>query len=144
MQYRNFDPQTNQPITALELLQKLEENAELEVDIIDIRDVITRKEENRTQEQMKKSTQNDRDITSRMLDRYSKIAKSINTKSVKRRQAGSPAGSTTRADGSGGGTKIPEYEDYLASKYPQVSVDTKNKLSVVLTQRIKELLGSKD
>ena len=143
MQYRNFDPQTNRPITALELLQKLEENAELEIDIIDITDVIAKKEESSTQEQTKKQAQKDRDITSRMLDRYSKIAKSINTKSVKRRQAGSSAGSTTRAGGSGGGKQIAEFEDYLVSKYPQASVDTKRKLSVVLTQRIRELLGSK-
>lgn len=142
MKYRNFDPETNRPITALELLQKLEGNAELEVDILDITDVITKKEESRTQEQAQTSAQKDRDITSRMLDRYSKIAKTINKKSIKRRQAGTAANSTRT--GSSGRTQIAEFEEYLSSKYPQAGVDTQKKLSLVLTQRIKELLGSKE
>lgn len=140
MKYRNFDPQNNQPITALELLQKLEENADLEADIINITEVITKKGQSTSSERTQDDgSRKDRDITARMLDKYSKIAKSINTKSIKRQHTNSSSLSTSTEE-----LKIAEYDEYLSSRYPQAGADAKQKLSLELTKHIRELLKSKE
>lgn len=144
MKYRNFDPHNNQPITALELLQKLEENADLEADIINITEVITKKGQSTSSERAQDDgSRKDRDITARMLDKYSKIAKSINTKSIKRQHTNSSSLSTSTST-STEELKIAEYDEYLSSRYPQAGADAKQKLSLELTKHIRELLKNKE
>ena len=144
MKYRNFDPRNNQPITALELLQKLEENADLVADIINITEVITNKEKSTSSERsLDDGSRKGRDITSQMLDKYSKIAKSINTKSIKRQHANSSSLSLSTST-STEELKIAEYDEYLSSRYPQAGADAKQKLSLEVTKHIRELLKSKE
>ena len=141
MKYRNFDPGNNQPITALDLLQKLEKNADLEADVINITEVITKKKQSTSSERtLDDGSRKDRDITARMLDKYSKIAKSINTKSIKRQHTNSSSLFSLSTDE----LKITEYDEYLSSRYPQAGADAKKKLSLELTKHIRELLKSKE
>lgn len=133
MKYRNFDPETNQPISALKLLEKLNKDSSFELDTINITESITKYNSDYNKDDNNKENEN-KDITNKILKRYKKIAKLSNMKSIQKKDLNkilqTPDSKT-----------ISEYEEYLNNKYPLANIKTKEKISNLITTRIKDLMN---
>lgn len=138
MKYRNFDPETNQPITALQLLEKLSQQSQFAFDTINIAESIVKSEEKRKIRELSNNGKNtgNQDLTNKLLDRYGEIAKLINKRSIKRRHGNKITKSNTHNI-----TTISEYENYLNNKYTLVKSQTDDKIIMSVKSRINELLN---
>lgn len=140
MKYRNFDPNTDTTITVVQLLQKLSgESFNPDIDSIDINKLITRSEEKgkveTTNQQRVSSKEN---LTSKVLQKYGKIASVINAKVLK--QKSGKVHSNTKASTN---LRIAEYDRYLNDQYPLAALRTEEKCSILLKQRVKEMIDEK-
>ncbi|KAG0674840.1 hypothetical protein C6P40_002003 [Pichia californica] len=139
MKYRNFDPETNQPISALELLQKLEKDLQFEVDTINLTELITTKKDNNINNEEKLNE--NKDITGKILKKYGEIAKFINSQSIKKKQRNIKKSSNNSNNSNNSNILgIPEFDEYLEMKYPLTTFKTTEKISLMLKERINELI----
>lgn len=138
MQYRNFDPETNQPITAFKLLEKLNQQSQFEFDTINITESIAKSEEKtKIRKEVSNGQSNgNQNLTNKLLDRYGEIAKLINKRSIKRRHGNKITKLNTHNI-----TTISEYENYLNTKYPLAKLQTNDKVAMLVKSRINELLN---
>lgn len=132
MKYRNFDPETNQPISALKLLEKLDKDSNFELDTINITESITKYNKSHNDNENRENI--NKDITNRILKKYEKIAKLSNMKSIQKKDM-------NKISQISGSKTIPEYEEYLNIKYPLANIKTNEKISNLLTSRIKDLMN---
>ena len=132
MKYRNFDPTSNQPINAVDLLEKISTLTSTENHTVDLVELLTKKTHERTKAL---PTPKDKDLTVNLLGKYSKIADLINRKSVKRRKTSGIDKQSVKVS-----TQIAEFDNYLESKYPMAKTRTKEKFTKLLNDRIRYLL----
>ncbi|TID15831.1 hypothetical protein CANINC_004361 [Pichia inconspicua] len=123
MKYRNFDPSTDQPISAVDLLKKYNEFDEVKIGNLDITKVIAQSNSNPT----------DEDLTSKLLKRFDKIANIINTNAIKKK---SSLGVKRKEN-------LTEFDKYLKNKYPLADIKTEEKLTILLKERIKEIVDDR-
>lgn len=140
MKFRNFDPTTNQPIAAVDLIQKLSQDLKVQNDSLDITRLLKHKPHDVIDDN-KNDRKEDNDLTNKFLTKYEKIASIINTKSIKKHSKISKSSSQGKTIST---TNITEFDDYLNNKYPLSKYRTNEKLSILLRQRINELLHTKD
>lgn len=126
MKYRNYDPKTKQPITAVSLLKSLSETKAVETDTVDINQLLSNID----------SSGKEKDLTAKTLKKYSKIANLINSKVIKRNSSKNVKNINRE--------HIKEFDDYLESKYPQAKAITNEKYSLIIKQRVKELIDEKN
>lgn len=118
MKYRNFDPTTDQPITAADLLKEFTEPT-VSVKTFDISKLISEH----------KTPTTDEDLTSKYLKRFDKIADIINKNAIKKDRTVNSTKSS-----------LNEFDKYLKNKYPLADLRVEEKLSILLKKRITEIM----
>lgn len=122
MKYRNFDPSTDQPISAAALLKKCDDFNEIKLKSFDITNAIAESKPN----------SNNEDLTSKFLKRFDKIANIINSNAIKK---GSK--STVKHK-----ENLTEFDKYLKNKYPLADIKTEEKFTILLKERIKDIVDN--
>jgi hypothetical protein len=134
MKYRNFDPETDQPISAAKILGELSQTKQFEKNVIDISQLL-----NKRSEKLTENKSNEKDLTSRTLKKYNRLARIINSKVTKRKESLKNSGTSIIHR-----EHIKEYDDYLENRYPLANFKTKEICSKIVKERIKQLINEKD
>lgn len=124
MKYRNFDPITDQPISADKLLHSISESNEIKLKTFNISQAISQS----------KTTPSDEDLTAKFLKRFNKIATIINKSATKK-------GANSRLKDR---DNLNEFDKYLKNKYPLADIKTEEKLTLLLKKRIEEIINEKN
>lgn len=137
MKYRNFDPDTNQPITAVELLERISTDVNFKDKPFDITTLLSDLDKNKSVKNDSVTTKKEENLTGYVLQKYNRIASLINASSIKKKQRNSNSNSTSSSSKI---PNIPEFDTYLDTKYPFAKIKTKEKYTILLKQRINELI----